>query len=132
VPIGYSDGKHAGGPWGEAEAKAHINVLETTAAFLALQSFCSRTINKHVRLELDNTAAVAYVNNMGGNQSSECNAIVRQVWIWCIQKNIWVSATHIPGVTNVEADKRSRQFDDHTEWALNGQVFDRICVQMFN
>ncbi|CAB4023326.1 Hypothetical predicted protein, partial [Paramuricea clavata] len=26
---------------------------------------------------------------MGGNQSSECNAIVRQMGIWCIQKNIW-------------------------------------------
>jgi hypothetical protein len=57
-------------------------VLETTAAFLAWQSFCSQTINKHVRLELDNTTAVAYVNNMGGNQSSECNAIVRQIRLW--------------------------------------------------
>ncbi len=127
----YYEGQHAGGPWSETEAAAHINVLETTAAFLALQSFCSAIVNKHVRLELDNTTAVAYVNNMGGNQSSECNTIVRHMWLWCIQKNIWLSATHIPGATNTEADRMSRQLHEHTEWALNDQVFDRICDQIF-
>ncbi|CAB3992942.1 Hypothetical predicted protein [Paramuricea clavata] len=49
--------------------------------------------------------------------------------IWCIQKNIWVSATHIPGVTNVEADKKSRQFDVHTEWALNDQPVNRCLAK---
>ena len=124
------DNKQAGGPWGQAESQAHINVLETTAAFLALQSFCSTTVNKHVRLELDNTTAVTYVNAMGGNNSSECNAVVRQMWLWCFQKNIFLTAAHIPGVTNVEADRLSRKFHDGTEWALNDEVFDRICTQL--
>ena len=51
----YCDGKRAGGPWGETQVNAHINVLETTAAFLALQSFCSAYDNKNIRLEMDNT-----------------------------------------------------------------------------
>ena len=70
----YCDGKRAGGLWGEPEANVHINMLETTAAFLTLQSFCSAYDNKHIRLEIDNTTAVVYVYNMGGNHSSECNA----------------------------------------------------------
>ena len=88
-------------------------------------------MNKHVRLELDNTTAVAYVNAMGGNQSPECNAVARQMWLWCIPKNIILIAAHIPGVTNVEADRLSRKFNDGTEWALNDEVFDRICSNLF-
>ena len=127
----YCDGKRAGGPWSDTEVNTHINVLETTAAFLALQFFCSAYDNKHIRLEMDNTTTVSYVNNMGGNHSSECNATARQMWLWCIQRNIWLSASHIPGVTNVEADRLSRQINDHTEWALNDEVFNRICTQLF-
>ena len=80
---------------------------------------------------MDNTTAVAYVNNMGGNHSSEYNATARQMWLWCIQRNIWLFTSHILGVTNVETDRLSRQVNDHTEWALNDEVLNRISAQLF-
>jgi hypothetical protein len=45
-----------------------------------------------------------------------------------MQKNIWLSTAHIPGVTNVEADRKSRKFNFNTEWALNDDVFAKICT----
>ena len=46
--------------------------------------------------------------------------------MWSISRNIWLSAAHIPGLTNVEADKASRKFNDRTEWQLNPCMFDKI------
>ncbi len=114
------------------EATHHINYLETTAAFFALQAFCKHISNIHVRLELDNTTAVTYINNMGGNKSNDCNMAVRQLWLWwCIEHNIWVSAVHISGTENVEADRQSRVFDEHTEWSLSDTIFNQICKKVF-
>ncbi len=120
-----------GGQWSIVEATHHINYFDTTAAFLALQAFCKHMSNIHVRLELDNTTAVTYINNMGGNKSNDCNMAVRQLWLWCIEHNIWVSAVHIPGTENVEADRQSRVFDEHTEWSLSDSIFNQIRKNFF-
>ena len=74
----------------------------------------------------DNTTAVAYVRNMVGSHSLPCNDIVRQMWDWCIPRNIWLSLGHTPGEINVIADQASRVFDDSTEWKLNVAIFNRI------
>ena len=120
-----------GGQWTEEKAKAHINYLELKAAFLALQSFSTTLSETHVRLELDNTTAVSYINCMGGSRSKECNSLARQIWLWCIENKIWVSATHIPGSKNVAADQESRSFHDNTEWSLNPAVFQQLCEKIF-
>ena len=127
----HCNNEHAGGQWTNAEAAHHINYLETIAAYFALQSFCKKSSDIHVRLELDNTTAVTYINNMGGNKSTACNRAARQLWLWCIEHNIWVSAVHIPGTENIEADKQSRIFDEHTEWSLRDTTFDQICKKFF-
>ena len=127
----HLQGQRTGGQWTEEEAKAHINCLELKAAFLALQSFSTTISGTHVRLELDNTTAVSYINCMGGSHSKECNSLARQIWLWCIDNNIWVSAAHIPGSKNVEADRESRVFHDNTEWALSPDIFQCVCGKMF-
>jgi hypothetical protein len=82
--------------------------------------------NTHVKLELDNTTAIAYINHMGGSKSEELNQIAYELWDWCITQNIWVTAAHIPGVHNILADKHSRRFQDEHEWKLNKSVFQQI------
>lgn len=74
----------------------------------------------------DNVTAVSYINNMGGIHSQLCNDIASQIWTWCIDRSIWLLAAHIPGVQNVVADRKSRKFDDQTEWRLNSNVFNDI------
>ena len=52
-----------------------------------------------------------------------CNKVARDIWLWCIGKKIWLSATHIPGIQNETADRLRRKFQDRTEWQLQPIVF---------
>ena len=45
------------------------------------------------------------------------------MWLWCIERKIWLSSTHLPGIRNVTADKKSIEFNDQTEWLLCSSVF---------
>ena len=63
---------------------------------------------------------------MGGTKSLNCNKISRNIWLWCIENGIWLSCSHIPGKSNIEADKKSRLFNDQTEWKLKDTIFLKI------
>ena len=96
-----------GGQWTEDESQNHINYLEILACFLTLKAFFSQIKNCHVKTMIDNTTAVSYINGMGV-RSPNCNQITRELWVWCANQGIWLSAAHIPGKKNVLADKESR------------------------
>ena len=115
-----------GGLWSLEEQAFHINYLELKAVLLGLKSLLSNVHNKHIRIQSDNTTTVAYVDNMGGIKSAECNDMAQKIWLWCMEREIWLSACHIPGSTNVEADTESRQFNSSTEWSLNQDVFSDL------
>jgi len=115
-----------GGRWTDAETTNHINILELQAAFFALKAFCHNTCNTHVQLQIDNTTAVAYITNMGGSKSTQLNNLAKEMWTWCINKNIWVSAVHIDGKLNTSADNKSRNFSDKHEWSLSKEYFQEI------
>ena len=76
---------------------------------------------------IDNTTAVSYINSMGG-RSPSCNQITQELWVWCANQGIWLSAAHIPGEENVLADKESRAKRSDTEWKLNTELFDCIVT----
>ena len=116
-----------GGRWDLDEQQYHINSLESKAVLLGLKSLCSETQNKHIRIQSDNTTKVAYLNAMGGIKSLNCNEMAVQIWEWCSLRNIWISASHIPGSKNVEADKESRKINDSTEWSLSMTVYNRLA-----
>ena len=119
-----------GGRWTYSESENHINALELLAAFMCLQSFCKDKKGLHVMLKLDNTTAVAYVNHKGGTHSEACNKMALDIWEWAIEKDIWLSASHVPGIKNTVADLRSRVFYDNKEWSLNSNVFKLLCKHL--
>ena len=61
------------GRWTLEEKLEHINGLELKAGFLGLQSFCSNLSNVHIKMYLDNTCSVAYLNHQGGMRSLYCD-----------------------------------------------------------
>ena len=79
----YGD-QQIGGRWNTNEAMDHINILELKAAFFALKSFCSQANETHVQIQIDNTTAVSYINNMGGSKSPVLNTLAIELWEWCI------------------------------------------------
>ena len=121
------NGEVSHGMWSDKEKDLHINVLELQAALLGIQSLCHKLRHCHLRIELDNTTAVAYINNMGGTHSVACNAITKTLLLWCKARGIWLSACHIPGKDNTVADSYSRKQSIHTEWSLNVNVFSHLC-----
>lgn len=109
-----------------AEADFHINYLEILAIYLTLRSFFAELRSVHIRVLTDNTTAVAYVNSLGGKKRL-CNEITKTIWLWCKDRDIWLSAAHLPGSLNVKADRQSRLEHDNTEWKLDIHVFRQIC-----
>lgn len=117
----------ASGQWSSEEKDTHINVLELTAIKFGLHTLCKNIRCKHIRIMTDSITAVSYVNAMGGTHSQPCNEVTKELWLWALQKQIWLSCAHIPGKANVRADTLSRNFRSNTEWMLNKKVFESIC-----
>lgn len=113
----------AGGNWTPVEAKHHINYLEMFAVFLALKCFTEQISGKHIKVLIDNTTAVACINQMGTCHSKQNNSLVYQIWNWCISRHVWITAAYIPGKENITADRESRIFRRETEWSLNKSIF---------
>ena len=127
---GITDGKNpSGGRWSPEEI-VHINSLELRAVEFGIKTYCSGKNFQHVRVMCDNTTAINYINNMGGTKSKSCNTLAYRIWDWCSSEHLWLSAAHIPGVLNTEADEQSRKFSDASEWKLNPKLFDKIIKTM--
>jgi hypothetical protein len=123
--VDKTNNNRTNGQWSSSEQQNHINILELKACQLALMSLCKNVSNCHVRIYMDNTTSCSYVNKFGGKKS-ELNSLAREIWQWCLERKIHLSAAHIPGVKNDEADKLSRKFNEDTEWALRQQIFEKI------
>ena len=122
---GISDGVVTGGLWSKDEQSLHINCLELKAALLSIKAFISNKRNCFVHLLSDNTTTVMCINNQGSTKKA-CNIITRELWVWCIVRNNWITASHLPGVDNIEADKKSRCPGLETEWSLLAAEFCRV------
>ena len=107
----FCDSESASGRWKSDESTHHINALELKAIEHGLKSFEEKLSGKHVKILTDNTCAVSYIREMGGSKSDICNDIAKNIWFWCIERNIDISISHISGVLNIESDYLSRHFN---------------------
>ena len=122
--------ERTGGPWSAQERTMHINCLEPLAATLAVQTFAKARVGISILLRIDNTTAVAYINHLGGTVSKELVILTKDLWMWCLERNIHITAQHLPGAQNTIADAESRSSVDRTDWKLNPAIFQRIA-QLF-
>jgi hypothetical protein len=123
----FCQGISTGGPWCLEEKRLHINCLELIAGSLAIKTFTKGRVCAHVKLLMDNTAAVAYINKMGGTQSQVLSNLALDLWEWCIHHQMEVSAQHLPGHLNTRADRESRQLPDSSDWKLNPEMFQALA-----
>ena len=121
----------ANGRWTEYELQFSINYLELLAIFYALQTLFVSSSNIHIQFQCDNTCAVSYIKNFGGMCSIQMDRLATDIWQWCLDRNIYISASHLSGSENGTADYLSRNFSDSTEWMLKRPIFERICNQFF-
>ena len=105
------------------EKKDHINVLDLKAVLFRLRSLAKDLRSTHIKVLCDNSTAVACINKFGTSRSFECDSLAQETWAWAAKANILLSATHLPGVQNFEADLKFRKQEIHTEWKFKDSVF---------
>ena len=123
-------GLRTGGQWSTSEQEMHINCLELLAASLAIQTFAKEKRSIRILVRTDNISTRAYINHFGGTHSWQMNHLATQIWKWCIECQIFLTAEHLPGVLNQEADEESRTIRDRCDWMLHPHLFSQIEEKM--
>ncbi|MCH9717010.1 MAG: hypothetical protein K0U52_08000 [Gammaproteobacteria bacterium] len=75
---------------------------------------------------MDNTTALNYINKLGGTVSPQLNRLTKELWLWCLERDILLEASHLAGILNVRADQESRIMKDRSDWKLCPHVFQEI------
>ncbi len=120
------NGQAASGLWTGPRLLWHINCLELWAVHLALRQFRPLLLGKHVLVHTDNTAAVSYINRLGGIRSHRMSQLARHLLLWSHTQFKSLRAVHIPGQLNRAADALSRQLTFPGEWRLHPETIRLI------
>ena len=104
----------------------HINALELLAVFLAVKTFSKEKNHLNILIQTDNMTAKAYTNHLGGTHSQTLNSIASQMWKWCLDHHLHLTAEYLPGVDTKIADEESRVSKDQCNCMIHPQVFDQI------
>lgn len=113
--------RRAAGTWDRCTSLKPSNYRELLAVLLAIKSFATCLTNKRVQVLCDNVAAVANINKLGG-PSSELSRLTQALWATTHSLGIDLSARHLAGSLNIQADRLSRQMSQY-EWKLHPQLF---------
>jgi len=73
--------------------------------------------------------ALSYLVKMGGTKSLVLTQLSKELWEFILAQGITITAEHLPGKLNVEADTQSRMVNDSSEWKLSPIVFNKLCQQ---
>ena len=116
------------GRW--TRSSRHINWLELRAVLSALQLLQFQLSGKPVLFLLDNTTAVAYLNNQGGTRSRSLLKLSLRIFQLAESLQIHLAARHITGQLNVLADLASRVGQVvPSEWSLCDEAFTWLITQ---
>ena len=118
-------GVSTGGHWAASEV-SHINLLELKAVLFGLQSLCNDIHDSHIRIRSDNTTVVACLNKCG-SMKEHLLQLTEEIFLWASDRGLYLSAAHIPGKQNVDADDASRASYTDAEWMLQPHIFQEIC-----
>ncbi|XP_018494476.1 uncharacterized protein LOC108864060 [Galendromus occidentalis] len=116
----------AGGAWNDDDRLLHISALELKAILLAVQRLARNHANTSIAVRTDSTNAMPSINNFGSLHSTPLNFLSRQLWAWAFARNIFLRASHIPGLQNELADQLSRTVLDNHSYSVKQHVFDRL------
>ena len=62
----------------------------------------------------------------GGTHSHQLNSLAVQMWKWCLDHHIFLTAEHLPGRENQIADEESRVVRDRCDWMMHPNLFSQI------
>ncbi|KAB0790104.1 hypothetical protein PPYR_15571, partial [Photinus pyralis] len=96
------------------------------AVFNGISAFTPHLRNLNILIRPDNTTGISCINRMGSVSHTRLNMISRQIWDWCEERNLWISAAYVSSKENWKADAESRALLPETEWSLHQSEFEFI------
>ena len=115
------------GVWTPVQSVLHINILEMKAILLALKQCHQYVANSTVLIATDNSSVVSYLKKQGGTHSPSLCMEVWDTLLWCNQEGIDLLVRHLPGKSNILADRLSRLSKPiATEWTLDQTICNSI------
>jgi hypothetical protein len=120
----YLEGLCAKGDWNKRVSCMPSNYRELLAILMALLAFKTLLQGKTVQILTDNVTSAAYINHKGG-PSVVLSQLATAVWATAMEYKISLTCRHIAGVTNIYADRLSREPDVHN-WMLHPKLFSLL------
>jgi hypothetical protein len=114
----------AQGMWAVEVAEESSNAREMETINMGLQAFRQQIRKSRIQVRSDNTTTVCYLNKLGGRVVDLYERSLRTVE-FCMQEGIRITAIHLAGVLNDEADRLSRMVDKD-DWKLNPRLFEEL------
>jgi len=122
-------GTRTHGFWSLEDKKSHINYLKLLAPLHVLRCFASHLKGSDILLRTDNTTAISYINRMGSIKFPRLSGLAREIWSWCMERNLFIYVSYIPSVQNFDADAESRVVSEETKWSVTDiPYFDKIAA----
>jgi hypothetical protein len=95
----------------------HISVRELHPIVLALELWADQLANKRILFHFDNISVV-YCINKQTYKNPDSMRLIRRLVVQVLTFHIYFEAEHVPGITNILADKLSRfQIEDFKQLA---------------
>lgn len=85
--------------------------------------------SKHICFKADNPTVVLYNNAKVGMQSKELCELSVEIWHWCFERKLRISAQSLPGIEHIYANSLSRKHSNSTEFMLKSEIFERMCTR---
>ncbi len=121
------------GVWSSDQSSLHINFLKLETVFLALKRFQRCLCGAHILVQTDSTTVMHYLNRAGGTRSRCLDWNVREIIHWYLSMRMTLSAEHISGQDNVEADhlsqfrnKNPQGLECSTKWSLDRRITNQL------
>ena len=93
--------------------------------FSTLKSFKFDLYGKHIKTFSYNTTPVAVINKMGTCKNHALNKRAQQIWGFCWEFHIWITASHIQGNKNFEVDFESKRQYKDVESTVNPKFLNK-------
>ena len=95
------------------------------------RGICSQSFYKEQGSSAGSTVDGQHISSALHQQNGRTRSLIlaslaKNLWEWCLERQIVLEAQHIPDVSNIVADWESRVFVDNNDWKLAPQVFDNL------
>ncbi|XP_073431733.1 protein ILRUN isoform X1 [Dendrobates tinctorius] len=114
------------GLWSQKVSAGSSNFRELKAVEGALLAAKHLVQGHHIRVYSDNITTVAHLRHQGGTRSSNLESLSSRIFCWAEKHLSSLTAIHLRGTANLQADFLSRKRIQPGERTINKRIFQKL------